>query len=190
MEVAHIDDEGRAVRVKQWIIELEAPIDLTALLRPDEGNEALEYRAAEALSVLEGQDNPQPTRPIDKSDVFDARETHPKGQATSTRPGTPRHDVDEAHARSGIAPSAGAGTPASKTPAATDSGADLAAIATDALQLGVPGGRFEEYAEKRWGKGWKLNASGRKRAHEEVRSFTQDAQGFRAKVDAELNVFS
>jgi hypothetical protein len=28
MEVAHIDDHGRPVRVPQWIIELEAPVDV------------------------------------------------------------------------------------------------------------------------------------------------------------------
>jgi hypothetical protein len=33
MEVAHIDEQGRAVRVPQWIIDLEAPVDVTALLR-------------------------------------------------------------------------------------------------------------------------------------------------------------
>jgi len=48
MEVPHIDEQGRAVRVKQWIIDLEAPIDVSALLQPDEGVEGLSHRAAEA----------------------------------------------------------------------------------------------------------------------------------------------
>jgi hypothetical protein len=52
MEVPHIDAEGRAVRVKQWIIELEAPVDVTALLRADE-DEAVS-NAALARGVLEG----------------------------------------------------------------------------------------------------------------------------------------
>jgi hypothetical protein len=26
-----LDDEGRAVRVAQWLVELEAPVDVTAL---------------------------------------------------------------------------------------------------------------------------------------------------------------
>src|SRR5471032_2093635 len=33
MDVPHIDETGRAVRVRQWIIDIEAPIDVTALLR-------------------------------------------------------------------------------------------------------------------------------------------------------------
>lgn len=52
MEVPHIDTEGRAVRVKQWIIELEAPVDVTALLRVDE-DEATSS-AVVARRVLEG----------------------------------------------------------------------------------------------------------------------------------------
>ena len=38
-EVPHIDETGRAVRVAHWIIELEAPIDVTALLRANEEDE-------------------------------------------------------------------------------------------------------------------------------------------------------
>lgn len=52
MEVPHIDSEGRAVRVKQWIIELEAPIDVTALLRADDDEAA--SAAVAARRVLEG----------------------------------------------------------------------------------------------------------------------------------------
>jgi hypothetical protein len=50
--------------------------------------------------------------------------------------------------------------------------------------------RFERYADKRWGRGWKMNANGRKRALDEVTGFADDGEGFRAKVDAELDVFS
>ncbi|HOT82109.1 MAG TPA: hypothetical protein PLQ12_02240, partial [Candidatus Defluviicoccus seviourii] len=39
MEVAHIDEQGRAVRVPQWIIDLEAPVDVSALLRDNEDTE-------------------------------------------------------------------------------------------------------------------------------------------------------
>ncbi len=38
-EVPHIDEAGRAVRVAHWIIDLEAPIDVTALLRANEDDE-------------------------------------------------------------------------------------------------------------------------------------------------------
>ena len=53
VDVPQIDEEGRAVRTSQWLIELEAPVDVAALLRPDEGLDATEARAAEAVTVLE-----------------------------------------------------------------------------------------------------------------------------------------
>jgi Recombination directionality factor-like len=69
VEVARIDEEGRAVRVAQWIIDLEAPIDVTALLRPDEDIDAIAMRAAEAVSVLEGQGAVHPANQA--PEVFD-----------------------------------------------------------------------------------------------------------------------
>ena len=54
VEVPRIDEAGRPVRTPQSLIELEAPIDVAALLRPDEGLDGIETRAAEALQVLEG----------------------------------------------------------------------------------------------------------------------------------------
>jgi len=53
-DVPHIDEAGRAVRVPQWIIELEAPIDVTALLRDDEEGETALMQAQLASQVLEG----------------------------------------------------------------------------------------------------------------------------------------
>jgi hypothetical protein len=55
MEVSHIDEQGRAVRVPQWIIELEAPLDVSALLRDREDDEAVIVQAHAACGVLEGE---------------------------------------------------------------------------------------------------------------------------------------
>ena len=54
MEVAHIDEQGRAVRVPQWIIDLEAPVDVTALLRDNEDTETALLQAQLATQVLQG----------------------------------------------------------------------------------------------------------------------------------------
>jgi hypothetical protein len=67
---------------------------------------------------------------------------------------------------------------------------DVAWILDAAAALGVPADRFEQYAQKRWGKGWKLAAGGRKRALDDVSAFVEDAGGFQEKVTAELDVFS
>ncbi|EWS55702.1 MULTISPECIES: hypothetical protein [unclassified Methylibium] len=54
-EVSHIDEQGRAVRVPQWIIDLEAPVDVSALLRDREDDEAVVVQAHAACCVLEGE---------------------------------------------------------------------------------------------------------------------------------------
>jgi hypothetical protein len=53
MEVSHIDEQGQAVRVPQWIIDLEAPVDVSALLRDREDDEAVVVQAHAACGVLE-----------------------------------------------------------------------------------------------------------------------------------------
>jgi hypothetical protein len=53
-EVPHIDEAGRAVRVTHWIIELEAPIDVTALLRANDEDETAIVNGCEAARVLGG----------------------------------------------------------------------------------------------------------------------------------------
>lgn len=55
MEVSHIDEQGRAVRVPQWIIDLEAPVDVSALLRDREEDEAVVVQAHASCGVLEGE---------------------------------------------------------------------------------------------------------------------------------------
>jgi hypothetical protein len=54
MEVAHIDEHGCAVRVPQWIIELEAPVDVCSLLRQNEDIEATLMQAHQASQILQG----------------------------------------------------------------------------------------------------------------------------------------
>ena len=54
MEVSHIDERGIAVRVPQWIIELEAPVDVCALLRDREDDEAVIAQAQVACAALAG----------------------------------------------------------------------------------------------------------------------------------------
>ncbi|MFZ5507530.1 MAG: hypothetical protein ACOY7P_18740, partial [Pseudomonadota bacterium] len=55
MEVSHIDEQGRAVRVPQWIIDLEAPVDVSALLSDRYDDEDVIVQAHAACGVLEGE---------------------------------------------------------------------------------------------------------------------------------------
>ncbi|MCD9026785.1 hypothetical protein LDO26_00960 [Luteimonas sp. BDR2-5] len=61
-EVAHIDEQGQAVRVPQWIIDLEAPVDVPALLREGD-DEAVLAQAEAATQVLAGTAPPDASAP-------------------------------------------------------------------------------------------------------------------------------
>ena len=197
VEVPRIDEEGRPVRTSQWLIELEAPVDVTALLQPDEGLDAAEARAVEAVAVLEG---------VPSGSVSGAESTNGNGgtieasvsaaaEASKPRNGAaPAAVVDqEARAITRVAshrtkaPAMGPQPePRRASPEAT--GDEIARVVQAAAMLGVDSERFERYAEKRWGRGWTMNANGRKRAFDEVTRFGDDTAGFQAKIDAELDV--
>lgn len=193
VDVPRIDEEGRPVRTSQWLIELEAPIDVAALLRPDEGLDDAEARAAEALNLLEGgqakrdfdrgseaRDDGLIEAPLPAPRAASApgrasdRPLAPTAAGRATRPSMPvRHSRTEPQRE--------------QAPSAED---ETVRVALAAVGLGVAAERFERYADKRWGRGWKMNANGRKRALDEVAGFADDGEGFRAKVDAELDVCS
>lgn len=152
MEVAHIDEQGQAVRVPQWIIELEAPVDVTALLREGE-DEALLAQADAATQVLAGQ----------PAAVLPATEAE----------GEP------------VAP--GATVPTQSAPAATDAEPPSAeAVLALVRDYGIATERFENYARRRWGLGWKLNPRGRRRVWDELERYRNDPQGYADKIDTEL----
>jgi hypothetical protein len=144
IEVPRIDDEGKAVRVAQWIIDLEAPIDVSALLRPNEDDASLLAEAQAAASVLQGGDagELEPTLTIEAGRAPGAEATH--CAAPTTR---------EA---------------ASRTP---PQGPELDAVLAAVRDLGIDTQRFDTYASGRWGEGWKLNATGRKRALASIAQF-------------------
>jgi hypothetical protein len=74
MDVAHIDEQGRAVRVPQWIIDVEAPVDVTALLRDNEDTETALLQAQLATQVLQG--GPSNTNsPSQGTDAIDVQDT-------------------------------------------------------------------------------------------------------------------
>jgi Recombination directionality factor-like len=212
-EVSRIADDGQPTRVSQWLIDLEAPIDVSALLRPNDGLEAVQLRADEAVAVLEGPSS-VPGRVVDEDGVISDANGAPvsrsplpsgvtptgeeDGRSVSAARGPARSStsaISTAH-RSGREAAAARNTTTtaprtalSKVPgqAAAD---DLKWILDAAAALGVASDRFEAYASKRLGPGWKLAASGRKRALDELSQFADDAVGYQQKVTAELDVWA
>jgi len=145
MEVAHIDEHGKAVRVPQWIIELEAPVDVTALLREREDEDAVLRQAQLATQVLGGAELAPVANPV----FWHA----PPSPESAPNEGAP----------------------------------SLQQLLAQAEARGIDPLRYQAYADRRWGAGWKLNRHGRRQAwNEMVERYRHDPQGYRDKLDSEL----
>lgn len=201
VEVSRIDEEGRPTRVAQWLIELEAPVDPTALLRHDEDLDALELRAADAANVLQGHGGGTSTVQVVSEDgVIEVASPSPvveqagergqrsSGASTASRPAAPARAEPARSAQ----PKRGEAPPAGRS-AAADTGAEAKEVAwlfDAAAALGVDAESYERYATKRWGQGWKKAAGGRKRALEDLTPLQDDGAGFVEKVKGELEVWA
>lgn len=155
MEVAHIDETGLPTRVPQWIIELEAPVDVTALLRDREDEDTAIVQAQLATQVLDGA----PTWEGAGADV-DA-------------------DVDAVVA-SVIAE-------APKDAPVHDGDLTLEHLLARAQAYGIAADQYQAYADRRWGRGWRLNPHGRRRAWDELDRYRNDPQGYLDKIESELH---
>ena len=184
-EVPHIDEAGRAVRVAHWIIELEAPIDVTALLRANEEDETAIVNGSQAARTLEG------TWPTGETAGDEPLIDAPAGEVPATRdradvevPGTHIHGSEPPSAtpRAQSAPAA----EAAPTKSDAGNGPSIEQVLDSAAAFGIESERFAAYAAKRWGVGWKINAGGRRRALAEIESFHDDPEGFINKIDAEI----
>jgi Recombination directionality factor-like len=212
-EISRIADDGRPTRVAQWLIDLEAPIDVSALLRSDDGLEAVQSRAGEAVAVLEGPPS-VPGRVVDEDGVISDANGAPVSRSPLPSGAAPAGEEDRRSASAARGPaqssttaistahrsgreSAAARTTTTPTPLpaqrqATEkaAGDELEWLFDASAALGVASDRFEAYASKRWGKGWKLAAGGRKRALDELSQFADDAVAYQQKVTAELDVWA
>lgn len=159
MEVAHIDEQGRAVRVPQWIIDLEAPVDVTALLRENEDTETALVQAQLATQVLQGSSVAASAEPLQpeaaESQAVMATEAA-SGEALALREGHP--SLEQLMAR------------------------------VQAYRIAPE--RYHAYADRRWGRGWKINPHGRARAWDELERYRHDPSGYLDKIESELQLSS
>ena len=206
MEVPHIDAEGRAVRVKQWIIELEAPVDVTALLRADEDETSTSVtRAAQARRVLEGNavidmdDAPSDLQPsarqpegCSQSSARLHAQSHASGRDESLEPtaSCERQTSGQSPERAQRPPRPDRRTDQPRAKATDHEGPEIEDVLQAAQSCGVSHADYDAYASKRWGSGWRLNAAGRRRALEEISALSSEPGALTDKVRAELNVFS
>ncbi len=157
MEVAHIDEQGRAVRVPQWIIDLEAPVDVTALLRDNEDTETVIAQAQLATQVLQGG-------------------------AVAANAGSIRVDAEEA-----LASTVTETAPIDKPPL-RDGGPGFEQLMARVQACGIEPDQYQAYADRRWGRGWKINPQGRARAWSELERYGNDPQGYLDKIESEMQL--
>lgn len=184
-EVPHLDDEGRAVRSAHWIIELEAPIDITALLRAQDDETAF-VNARAAAHVLEGATvdrnvAEERSDPLDAqaNDAVAAGQSGLDAEAPASMPQSGSTWVAAGNLAGGVA--YGRTTP---SPGGRDISEEQVIAA--AGEFCIEAARYTAYAAKRWGPGWKLNANGRRRALDEIERYRNDPEGLADKIDTEL----
>jgi hypothetical protein len=156
VEVAHIDEQGRPTRVPQWIIELEAPVDVTALLRDRDDDEAALVQAHLATQILSGPTVLQPDSGINAAQEDPVRQSTPPTVQVAREP----------QARGG-------------RPTMED-------LLSRVQACGIDMQRYTGYADRRWGSGWKLNPQGRARAWDELDRYSNDPNGYADKMESEL----
>ncbi|MDO8777043.1 MAG: hypothetical protein Q7K57_51715 [Burkholderiaceae bacterium] len=156
MEVARIDEQGRAVRVPQWIIDLEAPVDVTALIRHNEDEGSVIVQARQAAQVLEGTKGLEDGAAIAKQMAL----------ATESADSPPDAQVDWKEI--------------------AVKGPTFEQVSDRAKSYGIDKTQYEAYADQRWGRGWRLNAFGRQHAYDELERYRNDPKGYLDKIDCAM----
>ena len=66
-----------------------------------------------------------------------------------------------------------------------------ARIASACVQAyGIVPERYQAYADRRWGRGWKINPNGRAQAWNELDRYGNDQQGYLDKIESEMQLAS
>ena len=191
MEVPRIDENGRAVRVKHWIIELEAPVDVSALLRANEDEDALLANARDAVQSLQAQ--PFENVPVACEHDFIGREQTQNQIPTAFELDAPSFSAagDIPQQRPERFQETAAHPSTSTVRSKSDSeGPTVEQVIDAAVSLDIESSKYETYAAKRWGAGWKMNAGGRRRALEEIERFRHDPRALATKINAEVDTFA
>jgi hypothetical protein len=55
---------------------------------------------------------------------------------------------------------------------------------------GIAPERYQAYADRRWGRGWKINPNGRAQAWNELERYGNDPQGYLDKIESEMQLAS
>ena len=175
-EIAMIDEKGQPRRVPQWLIELEAPVDLTRLLR-DDSDESRFAQGERAVAVLNGSAsgaNGLLNIAGEGSATLAQAEDGESGEPQCLR----EQEAADDHAPEGVT-----------IPTATKDD-PLGALYALVAELKIPRDKFDRYAKKKYGAGWWRNSNGVKRVTGAIDGFKANGNGALAAIDAELDMFT
>lgn len=172
-DVSHIDPKtGQSVRSAHWIIELEAPIDVSSLLIQHDDESAL-HLADQAAHILQGQKEQQ-----------DIASLQPRPDEALEVP-LEQPAQSEASMQQKAATDATALAPPQQTNNCGEDDA-IRTLFDLAAAYGVDQDRFGLFADRQWGAGWRRNPNGRQRVLAELERYRNDPEGFCDKVNARL----
>jgi hypothetical protein len=163
-DVSHLDPKtGQPVRSAHWIIELEAPIDVSALLIEHDRDTTIQL-AEQAVRALQCEPSQfeSAARPSSAEWTADTPASEPMQEASQPMPAA-------------VADTA----PGKTTP-------DTTAIYALAESYGISPERLDAYADRSWGVGWRRNAQGCARVQAELDRFCADPQGLISKIASEI----
>jgi len=163
-EVSHIDlKTGQPVRSAHWIIELEAPVDVSALLIEQDRDDTIEL-AEEAVRTLQGQRAP---------DIRPANQPAADYQATSVDANVVDMPCDSST------------EPASNMPPERPV-VDTAPVYALVAEYDIPVDRFDAFADRSWGAGWRRNVRGCARVLAELERYRGTPEALIERVAAEF----
>lgn len=157
-EVPHIDEQGRSVRTKVWLIELEAPIDVVSLMNI---NDARPHEEADCKAITVEERPPTPS------------------------PAVPSMPAEEGTDQQGRSSCSEASVDRQAPQRSADGQDEVESILCVVDAFGMARARFEVYAQKKWGAGWKFNAGGRVRVLTALERF-EDLASLSDEIDAVL----
>lgn len=168
VSMPHVGNDGKVARVKHWVIDLEAPVDVSELLRLGDDDCMAVAHAGKAVRLLESS-----TEAGGESSRAVQGEVMPR----SDDPQEALHDVNASPARFESPPPLGGHAPLEGETA-------LSGITDLLTTLGVDPIRFQQYADGRYGAGWKLNPKGRSRILSDIECFRSNPQGLQDLIAA------
>ena len=214
--VTHIDDAGQPARVDHWLMTLEAPIDVVALLRAQD-DETLRLTADEAASVLSvgSVERVEPATQVEAANAAGGsegaglvRDAQPGAQPAAQSPAAtieptgqdagaqatkrrldaePRKEASRSPAAEATVGGGAAGDGAAAPAVSTVGGGPLQHLHTMLAEMEVGVDEFDGYAKRKWGQGWTKNPAGVNRAAAFVESHAGDHGALKHKIAQDKN---